>query len=232
MSSDVTIVSLNINMIKAVIFDMDGVIIDSEPIYAKWLSMFLQSRQVEVSEDELRTIPGISSQNFKKKLEKWWADSGKPYTPGTQINIMFEEYSDKFSLHYIDILNPHVRDVMEWLKKSHFKVAVASSSSMDNITQVLSETGIDKYVDIKVSGENFIKSKPDPEIYNFTLNKLGLLSEECIAIEDSTYGIKAAAGAGIKVIAKNDDRFGFDQTSANYHVDNLSQVIDIIKNIN
>ena len=64
-------------MIRAVIFDMDGVLIDSEPVYAAWLEAFLRKHHVEVPESELRRVAGISSQDFKKKLQSWWAAGGK-----------------------------------------------------------------------------------------------------------------------------------------------------------
>lgn len=221
--------NLTINMVRAIIFDMDGVIIDSEPVYGKWLAMFLESQGVAVPKTELNKIPGIASQDFVKKLELWWKNAGKPYKTGKEINQMFDKYSDGFPISYKNILTPNIKEVMEWLRQSHYKIAVASSSPMKNITEVLSETKLNTFVDIKVSGEAFANSKPNPEIYNFTVKKLGLEKAECIAVEDSSYGIQAAANARLKVIAKKDDRFGFDQSLADYHIDNLLQIIDILK---
>jgi len=219
-------------MIRAVIFDMDGVLIDSEPVYAQWLEGFLRENCVEVPDSELREVAGISSQDFKKKLQTWWSTAGKPFMSGESIDKMFEQYCDGFSLSFKQILNPYALDVMEWLKASRCKVAVASSSPMDDIKKVLSETGLSKYVDVRVSGEMFANSKPHPEIYQYTVKRLGLQPEECIAVEDSTYGIQAALRAGVKVIAKRDGRFGFDQSLADDSVENLRQVIDIIKTEN
>ena len=218
-------------MIKAVIFDMDGVIIDSEPVYEKWLNMFLDSQGVVVPASELRKVPGMASQDFVKKLEIWWKNAGKPYKTGKEINRMYDKYSDDFPISYNDILIPYVKEVLKWLRQSHYKTAVASSSPMKNIEEVLAETGLGGYFDVRVSGEDFANSKPNPEIYHFTRKKLGLRAEECIAIEDSSYGIQAAVNAHLKVIAKKDDRFGFDQSVANYQVDTLKQVIELLKNM-
>lgn len=218
-------------MVKAVIFDMDGVIIDSEPVYQKWLAMFLKSQNVPVPASELREVPGMATQDFVKKLEVWWKNAGKPCKSGKEINQMFDRYSDSFPLSYSDILNPYVKEVLEWLRQWDYKVAVASSSPMKNITEVLSETGLGSYFDVRVSGEDFADSKPNPEIYYFTVKKLGLHTEECIAVEDSSYGIQAAVNAHLRVIAKKDERFGFDQSLADYRVNTLMQVIDILKEI-
>ena len=211
--------------------DMDGVIIDSEPVYEKWLAMFLESQNVSVPASELRKVPGMASQDFVKKLEIWWKNAGKPYKSGKEIDRMFDQYSDSFPLSYSDILNPYVKEVLRWLKQQDYKIAVASSSPMKNITEVLLETGIDSYFDVRVSGEDFANSKPNPEIYYFTVKKLGLHTEECIAVEDSSYGIQAAVNAHLRVIAKKDDRFGFDQSLADYQVNTLMQVIDILKDM-
>ncbi len=216
-------------MIRAVIFDMDGVLIDSEPVYAAWLEAFLRKHHVEVPESELRRVAGISSQDFKKKLQSWWAAGGKPYMSGEDIDKMFEKYCDGFPLSFKDIMDPYAEEVMAWLKAADCKVAVASSSPMDDIRKVLKETGLCRYVDVKVSGEMFANSKPDPQIYQFTVEQLGLEAGECIAVEDSAYGIQAASRAGVKVIAKKDDRFGFDQSLADFFAGNLHEVIDIIK---
>lgn len=219
-------------MIRAVIFDMDGVLIDSEPVYAGWLESFLRIHHVEVPHTELRRVAGISSQDFKKKLQSWWNDGRKPFMSGEEIDKMFEKYCDGFPLSFKEIMESHANEVMVWLKEAGCKVAVASSSPMDDIKKVLSETGLYKYVDVKVSGEMFSNSKPDPQIYQFTVSQLGLSAGECIAVEDSTYGIQAAVRAGIQVIAKKDDRFGFDQSQADYQADHLGQVIEIVRMIN
>lgn len=219
-------------MIRAVIFDMDGVLIDSEPVYAAWLEAFLKEHQVEVQDSELRKVAGISSQDFKKKLQSWWAAGGKPYMSGDDIDKLFEKYCDGLPLSFKDIMDPYAEEVMAWLKEAGCKVAVASSSPMDDIKKVLADTGLCKYVDVRVSGEMFANSKPDPQIYQFTVEQLGLEAGECIAVEDSAYGIQAASRAGIKVIAKRDDRFGFDQSLADCRADHLGQVIEILEKEN
>ena len=100
---------------------------------------------------------------------------------------------------------------------------------MDGIQYVIKEIGIVEFVDVIVSGEMFQESKPNPEIYNYTLSKLNLKPEECIAIEDSTYGIQAAKGAGITTFAKRDDRFHFEQDMADVVIDDLLQIIRFFK---
>lgn len=218
-------------MIKAVIFDMDGVIIDSEPIYQKWLKDFLNNNQIEVSAEELKTIPGISTQAFKNKIEEWWRNSGKSFISGEELNKMYDNFCDPLIISYKKIKNPFLFETMEELKLNGYKIAIASSSPLKNIKEVIKEIGIDGYIDVKISGEMFKLSKPNPEIYCYTAKMLGLNNNQCIAVEDSTYGIEAAVNAGMKVIAKKDDRYGFDQSKATYHIDDLFEIINIVNSI-
>ena len=81
------------------------------------------------------------------------------------------------------------------------------------------------YLDVIVSGEQFKESKPNPEIYQKTAELLGVLPEECIAIEDSTVGITAAHRAGVKVIALRDDRFDFDRSLADGEIGAMDDFI-------
>ena len=87
-------------MIKAIIFDMDGVIIDSEPIYQMWLEEFLEYQGISVPESELRTIPGISTQAFKEKVEKWWKCCGVTNKTGEEIDREFDTFCKDKKISY------------------------------------------------------------------------------------------------------------------------------------
>ena len=80
-----------------------------------------------------------------------------------------------------------------------------------------------------VSGNQFKKSKPDPEIYLYTASCLGVKPEECLAVEDSTIGITAAHRAGMKIAAMIDERYGFDQSLADYRLSGVKDVLEVVK---
>ena len=141
----------------------------------------------------------------------------------------YDEYVKEHPYSYNDIKDKDIHDVMCTLKQNGYKIAIASSTPMDGIQYVIKEIGIVEFVDVIVSGEMFQESKPNPEIYNYTLSKLNLKPEECIAIEDSTYGIQAAKGAGITTFAKRDDRFHYEQDMADVVIDDLLQIIRFFK---
>jgi len=112
----------------------------------------------------------------------------------------------------------------EQLRAMGLQLALASSSPMSNIRQVLGECGLMEFFPVIVSGEQFEASKPDPEIYLHTMARLGRRPEECLIVEDSTYGVQAGAAAGGLVAALRDERFPFDQSAARFHIGNLSEI--------
>ena len=79
--------------------------------------------------------------------------------------------------------------------------------------------------DLIVSGKQFKQSKPNPEIYHYTANILGVREDECFVVEDSTVGIEAAYRAGMSIAGLKDDRFEFDQSKADYHIDHISDIL-------
>ena len=215
-------------MIKAVIFDMDGVLVDSEPMYMKLFSDFLKHYNVEVTDEDLNALPGCSLNRESELMHEWWVRSGDESKTVNNIKELFNKFADSYEFTFKDKKNPGVDDVLKELKRTGRNVAIASSSPKDNIMQVIDEIGISDYIDVIVSGDMFAESKPNPAIYITTLKSLNIKADECVAVEDSTYGIQAAVAAGIKTIAKRDNRFGFDQSIADYIVDNFNEIIEII----
>lgn len=217
---------------KAVIFDMDGVIIDSEPIYLNWFKKFLEANGITVEEEEFNKLAGCSPKTEEQLLERWWNESKNESKTKKEIYCLFEkfytEYIKEHPYSYVDIKDKNIDSVMSILKEQGYQVAIASSSPMDVIKNIISEIDLEKYIDVIVSGEMFKESKPNPEIYKFTLKKLGIKAEECIAVEDSTYGIQAAKGANITTYAKRDTRFNFKQNMADEVIDDLSQIITLL----
>ena len=127
-------------------------------------------------------------------------------------------------VYYPDILRKEVRPLLHELKQMGLQVALASSSSRECIEQVLTQCEIRELFDCIVSGHEFTRSKPDPEIYRFTMDKLGRKPEECLIVEDSTYGVQAGTAAGGVVAALRDERFPFDQRAAQLHIDSLAEL--------
>ena len=213
---------------KGIIFDMDGVLIDSEPIYLQEvIDYILDVLKEDVDFLELKEamykIVGSSDKRTYEIIADYLDNKYSLQELRAGIHAM------EFNLDYRKILNPHVLNVLPRLKKAGYKLAIASSSSMENIKTVTSQCGIDQYFDCMVSGFDFEESKPDPAIYLETLQRLDLKPEEVIAIEDSTYGIQACINANVRVIAKEDHRYNFNQGLADVVASDILEAFNIIE---
>lgn len=215
-------------ILKNIIFDMDGVLVDSEPMHWFRFRNFAKLHDVELTREESLQMVGrtlrMDLEFLSKKLDgKYSAD---------ELEARFQDPANHpyFDLpDYSEIIMPYVRYVLPRLKEIGLSLAIASSSSRDQIGRAIRECQLEKFFDLYVSGDEFRKSKPDPEIYLTTLDRMGAKAEETIVIEDSTYGIQAAKGAGLRVIAREDDRFNFDQSKADYRVGSLYEAYFLIK---
>ena len=207
-------------MIQAVIFDMDGVLIDSEIVYLKHQYEALHKKYPWVTLESLYPLVGMSGTEDKPFLAGLLRrDAGDPAFLA-EIDALYRSCT----VHYPDILRPQVPALLKTLRAMGLQVALASSSSTQNIHQVLSECGIEALFDYTISGDQFHRSKPDPEIYQCTMRRLGRRPEECLIVEDSTYGVAAGVAAGATVAALRDDRFPFDQSPAQLHIESLDEV--------
>lgn len=189
-------------MIKGVIFDMDGVIIDSEPMHYE---VFMQySKEVlglNIAREEYNTFIGTTNTHIFTVLKEKYGL--KPEVP--ELVNKYEEQIEEFLLKSKDSILPidGVDILAGNLHKENIKLAVASSSAKRRINIVADMFDMDKYFTSKISGEEIKHSKPAPDIFLLAAKTLGLLPEECVVIEDSTNGVTAAKAAGMKCIGFN-----------------------------
>ena len=213
---------------KHIIFDMDGVIVDTEPEYKKRTEHFFRQKGFDIS-DELYNL--TCGSNMKETYELF-----KKRVKGFRMD--YEAYvQEKRALYQnqpIDArecVDKEIYDLLEWLKKQDFHIALASSSSPETITRYLAQLGIEEYFEMYVSGSWFERSKPDPAIYLYTMEKMKVEPSQCVVVEDSTYGITAARAAGAIVIAKKDERFAYDQSGADYLITSLPEIKKVIEEV-
>lgn len=224
----VTIVSLIIRpMKKAVIFDMDGVLIDSEPIYMYHTMLFFQQFGISLEEKEVRKLAGSSNAHGWEMMASWWKEAITP----NEMKAFYEENEPKEAFLYSDIANPYVKYVLNRLRKDSFQLAIASSSPMAAITDMVEDCQLNGYFDLLVTGMDFAASKPNPEIYLSTMERLKVTPEETIVVEDSHYGIEAGKKAGATVIALKDERFYPDQSESDYVVNDLLEAYLLIQKL-
>lgn len=212
--------------IKAVIFDMDGVLVDSEITYIRLWQTFLAENGVSVSIADLRFLAGSSREIENQFLSKMLHLSVR------EVEKKKKDFYQKHPINYKNIQKPFSRQLLSFLKEKEIKIALASSSPMENIEEVLLQCDIYDFFSFLVSGEQFEKTKPDPQIYEYTAQQLGLEKEEILVIEDSEYGITSATSAGLTVIALLDPILQFNVSKATYQIKTLKDAINIIERRN
>lgn len=218
-------------MIQAVIFDMDGVIIDSEGKYLEYIYEFAREKKQTLRKEELYGTVGATKKDCWEIVEKAvgggqsWEQLRQEYHEKGIWKKAFEE------IDYKAIFRPEVLDVMDELKQMGLKLAVASSTGLEQVKRILSMNHVWERLELAVSGEMFKRSKPDPEIYLYTAAKLGVDPSRCLAIEDSTVGITAGKAAGMKVAALIDDRFGFDRSLSDREISDLREIPELVRRL-
>ena len=211
-------------MIKAIIFDMDGVIFDSETMYINDLIRFFKQHDIEIQVSDCIPLIGIDSKLYYEQAYTMWNNK----TDFITFKDMLQDYFHSLNRNYKAVVRPQIYSVLETLSK-HYKIALASSSRFYTINNALDQVDLKKYFSLIVSGEQFKESKPNPEIYLHTIEKLNVNKNEAIIIEDSPKGILAANRAGIKVLALKDDKFGLDQSQADIIIDELNDIIKLLE---
>lgn len=181
-------------MLKAVIFDMDGVIIDSEPMHNKAYHDMFDEVGIDVSNEFYESFTGQSTINICKRLCDHF---NLKETPETLVALKRKHYKHFFYSNSDLGLIDGVLDLIKDYHKNGVTLVLGSSAAMTSINQIFERFDLDQYFIAKLSGGDLKESKPHPEIFIKAAEASGYSKEECIVIEDSTNGIKAAKAAGI-----------------------------------
>ena len=209
---------------RAAIFDMDGVIVDSEIVYNDYLLAFAQTKNPSVTMDQINPMVG------RTKKDSWliMADAIRNGQTWEELYAEFRILDIYQHVNYKKIFRPEALTVVKELKARGYRVALASSTGPKLIARIMEETGMRPWFDLIVSGNQFKQSKPNPEIYHYTAKPLKVPEDACFVIEDSEVGIEAGKAAGMTVAALRDDRFGFDQGKADHMMENLMEILDYL----
>lgn len=210
-------------MIKAVIFDMDGVLIDSEPCYQRATEEYLASYGVRLTREQLLRFPG---RRFLKVMEEIGGE-----IPEENYRRIIDEFVP-WTIDFEKALRCEVPQLFRDLREMGLTIAIASNSIQEKLNLFLRRCRLEEYVEWVCSGADLGKGKPEPDIYLYTCGKLGLAPSECIAVEDSDCGLQAATGAGCRVVCLIDSRFAFRQENADIWIHNLRELPEVIKKVN
>lgn len=183
---------------EAVIFDMDGVLVNSEPFYVEVEQANFKKLGLAITEDEHKTYQGTATDRMWEIIKK---KHGIKQTIDELVKMTNSVVTPYFaSLEIIECM-PGVDRLIKRLRSEKIPLALASSSYPDVIELILQKTGLKDYFDVVVDSQMAGASKPEPDIFLLAARKLGVSPEKCIVVEDSTNGIKAAKSAGMYCIA-------------------------------
>ncbi len=187
-------------MVKTVIFDMDGVIVDTEPVHRYAYFQQFKELNIAVTEDMFTSYTGNSTRNtFQKVKETFQLDHDVEDLIQRKRTIFNDAFDNKEDLELL----AGVEDLIKDFHKKGMQLILASSASKVTISRVFNRFKLHDYFTHIVSGEDFPMSKPHPAIFEHAASLSIAPKENCIVIEDSTAGIKAAKAAGIYCIAYN-----------------------------
>ena len=209
-------------MLKAVLFDMDGVVVNTEPLHHKAYYRMFTDVNIKVSKALYESFTGQSTISICRHLVKHFNLSE---TPKTLVQLKRKHFKYLFendtSLTLID-------GVLERIKEYYnngLTLVLASSASMPNINRIFQRFDLDQYFIAKLSGADLKASKPHPEIFIKAAEISGHHKDECIVIEDSTNGMQAAKAAGIFCVGYSGDlKSTQDFSLADYVITDFSEI--------
>lgn len=207
-------------MIKAVIFDLDGVMIDSEPLWEKTERILLSRRGIDYSPDYRDMILGLNQNDSGRLLiDTFDLTDSVDDIISERVEILTSLYEQELQLM------PGLLPLLDEIRDKRYQLAVASSSPMRVIKFVLDVFSLNEYFPVVVSGECTDEGKPHPAIYLRAAELLGVSPAECVAIEDSINGVSSAKAAGMACIAVPDKRLSPEAFGkADITLDNISQI--------
>jgi beta-phosphoglucomutase len=207
---------------QAVIFDMDGVLVDTEPFHIQTEKRMFRKMNLDISDEEHAGYMGTATDVMWKQI------IGKrnlslDIAEMTELTIQ-EGLPFFYSLEKIDPM-PGLVDLLEILKAKKIPMAVASSSDTETIRLILEKSGLRKYFQHAVSSSQVGKSKPEPDVFLHAAKLLGVAPENCVVFEDSENGIKAAKAAGMFCIAYSGASSGDqDRSHADMQIDDYDEL--------
>lgn len=182
--------------IKAVIFDMDGVILNTEPLLAKYWCMAAREFGFPMEYEHALTLRSMCEKYASPFLKKTFGESFDYKAVRARRKELMNKDIEENGLE----LKPGIKELLDYIDTTELKAAVATATDMERAERYLKSVGLYERFDKICCGPMVKNGKPDPDLYLFAAEQIGIKPCECIAVEDSPNGIKSAYGAGMNTI--------------------------------
>ena len=190
-------------MIKAIIFDMDCLMIDSERVTFECYQERLKDMNLTMDEEFYKTLLG---KPIKGIYQRFYDVYGNDFPIENVIQDVHQLMAERFETEGVPVKKGLV-ELLHYLKDNNYKTIVATSSNRDRVDKILAQAKITEFFDDSICGDEVTKGKPNPEVFLKSCQKLGVNVDEAIVLEDSEAGIQASYDANIKVICIPDMKY-------------------------
>jgi mannitol-1-/sugar-/sorbitol-6-/2-deoxyglucose-6-phosphatase len=215
---------------RAVIFDLDGVLADSEPWWNEIDAKLLAQYGVAYRGEYHRNVLGVS---YRLAVE-FYKNAFHLSAPVNELMRRRGEIATEFFANRVGLF-PSAKTTLEALRETKLRLAVATSSVGESARPFLKRTGISGFFDIIITGDEIERGKPHPDIYLHAAEKLGISTNACLVIEDALSGVSAAKAANMGVAAIPDTRFVDAheyEKEADYVLGSLSEIPALVRRVN
>ncbi len=213
-------------MTEAVLFDLDGTLVDSERHYTGGTKRWLEEIGIYKDIEEIYPIIGLTTDQTIDYLHRLTGLSKE------EVSFRNEKYFlREHPIDYRDYLFPDVKDTLRQLKEKGIRMAICSGSEKFLIERFTENCGLDGYFDVLFSSEHYA-DKPDPSLYIAAMKELGLGPKDCLIVEDSRFGIEAGKRAGCRTLARDASRYHIQQEEADKIIKDLHEVLEEINERN
>ena len=213
--------------ITAILFDMDGLVLDTEKLYTRFWQEAANALGYPMTKEQALGMRSLNRGAGLAKMQSYFGESvNYDAIRGKRIEMM-DAFVEKEGV----TLKPGIHELLGYLKENGIKTAIATSSPIERTVLYLTSVGLEKSFDELVSGYMVEKGKPEPDIYLYAAKKLGVKPQECMVLEDSPAGIMAAYRAGcLPVMIPDQDEPDAETKKLLYALaENLTAVIALLR---
>ena len=182
--------------VKAVIFDLDGTLIDTEKIYRKVWPRTIREMGHVMTEEQYLSLRSLGRPFSPNQMKAWYGADFDYDGARKRRKVYFDEYIREHGIQ----VKPGTKELLEYLHTKQITTAIATATDYERATNYLEMTNLSGYFDRIISATMVKEGKPSPYVYLYACEELGFLPEECVAVEDAPNGIQSAHDAGLAVI--------------------------------